>query len=41
MLGYMPESPTLLLQQHLPLTLGLGVLIVLAPLALYFVFSDK
>jgi hypothetical protein len=41
MIGYMPESPALLLQQHLPLTLGLGVLVVLAPVALYFVFSDK
>jgi hypothetical protein len=41
MIGFMPESPALLLQQHLPLALGLGAVIVLAPLALYFVFSDK
>lgn len=40
-LAFMPESPTVLLQQHLPLALGLGALIVLAPVALYFVFSDK
>jgi len=41
LIAFMPESPTLLLQQHLPLALGLGALVVLAPLALYFVFSDK
>ena len=28
-------------QQHLPLTLMLGGLIILAPVAIYFVFSDK
>src|SRR4051812_7418395 len=40
-IGLMPESPALLVQQHLPLALGLGALVLLAPVALYFVFSDK
>ena len=35
------ETAVALMQQHLPLVLGLGVLLVLAPVALYFVFSDK
>jgi hypothetical protein len=39
--GMMPDSPAALLQQHVPLTLMLGAFLVLAPVALYFVFSDK
>jgi predicted anti-sigma-YlaC factor YlaD len=35
------ETATALMHQHLPVVLGLGVLLVLAPVALYFVFSDK
>src|SRR5262245_50029445 len=35
------ETATALMQQHLPIVLGLGVLLVLAPVAAYFVFSDK
>ena len=35
------ETATALMQQHLPVVLGLGVLLVLAPVAVYFVFSDK
>jgi hypothetical protein len=35
------ETAAALMQQHLPIVLGLGVLLVLAPVALYFVFSDK
>ena len=35
------ETATALMQQHLPIVLGLGVLLVLAPVAVYFVFSDK
>src|SRR5262245_65548437 len=35
------ETAATLMQQHLPLVLGLGVLLVLAPVAVYFVFSDK
>jgi hypothetical protein len=35
------ETAAALMQQHLSLVLGLGVLLVLAPVALYFVFSDK
>jgi hypothetical protein len=40
-IGLMPDSPAALLQQHLPLALMLGAFVVLAPVALYFVFSDK
>ena len=39
-LGWLPETPSVVLQ-HLPLTLSLAVLLVLTPVALYFVFSDK
>ncbi len=36
-----PIDAIALLRQHLPLAFTLGVLLVLAPVALYFVFSDK
>jgi hypothetical protein len=39
--GWMPDSPLLVLQQHTPLVLTLGIVLVLAPVALYLVLSDK
>jgi hypothetical protein len=39
--GWMPDSPLLILQQHTPLVLTLGIVLLLAPVALYFVLSDK
>ena len=35
------EVSAVIFQQHLPLVLLVGVLLVLAPVALYFVFSDE
>jgi len=39
--GWMPESPVVILQQHLPLVLSVGVLLAFTHVALYFVLSDK
>jgi hypothetical protein len=42
--GLLPAGPfdaVGLLSQHVPLVLMLGAVLVLAPVALYFVFSDK
>jgi hypothetical protein len=44
LMEWLPSGPidaVDLLRQHLPLAFTLGVLLVLAPVALYFVFSDK
>jgi len=39
--GWMPESPVVVFQQHLPLVLSVGVLLAFTSVALYFVLSDK
>jgi len=39
--GWMPASPVVILQQHLPLVLSVGVLLAFTSVALYFVLSDK
>ena len=40
-IGPMPDQPLMILQQHLPLSLAIGFFILLVPVALYVVFSDR